>query len=277
MKNRKRNDYPFGQIPWMVPLVCFTLALAAACFLAPVLPLTDPNLVDMTEKFGAMSLDHPLGTDYMGRDLLSRVLWGGRTTLSYTLMVTVLSAVFGTGMGIVSGFAGGVPDSLIMKLGDILRAFPGVIPVLIAVSVLGSGIDNVCLALMLTRWIWYCRMARNLTKREMGRTAIIASRLGGSSWFKILRRHILGAVWPQMLPVLSLDFGSTLLAVSGYSFLGLGVLPPEAEWGMMINDGRSFMSRPAMMLWPGLCVVLTVICVHAVGDRMRDRLEEKQT
>lgn len=253
------------------------LVIAVACAMAPVLAPWDPNKVDILNKFAGISAEHWMGTDYMGRDIFSRVLWGGRNTLGYAAAVTAAASVAGTGLGMLSGYSGGWADNIIMKGSDVLRSFPGVVLVLIVVSIHGVGIGSVCVAMLLTRWIWYARMARNLTRSQAGRTSLMASRLAGSSWFKILRRHILPSILPEMLPVLAIDFGSTLLAISGYSFLGLGILPPKAEWGMMINDGRNYMEQPGMMLWPGICVVLVVISVNFLGDRLRDFWEEKRS
>lgn len=266
---------------FFTPSTVISLALlsviGAACLMAPVLALSDPSFVDPMAKFQAVSVKHPMGTDYLGRDMLSRVLWGGRATMGYALMVTALSAAIGTAVGMVSGAAGGAADSIIMKGSDVLRAFPGIILVLIVVSIFGVGIQNVCLSMLVTRWIWYARVARNLTRAELSRTSVAASLLAGSSMGKILRRNVLVSILPQMLSVLSIDFGSTLLAISGYSFLGLGILPPNPEWGMMINDGRNYMEHPGMMFWPGICVLTVVICTNILGDRLRDVLEEKRS
>ncbi|MCD8221130.1 MAG: ABC transporter permease subunit [Clostridiales bacterium] len=252
------------------------MALTAACILAPVVAVHDPDAINLADKFAAVSPAHPMGTDYLGRDLFARVLWGGRNTLGYAALITAVSAVLGTGVGMFCAFIGGRVDRMIMRGSDVLRSFPGIVLVMIVVSVRGVGIENVCLAMMITRWIWYARMARNLTRVELGRSSVMASRLAGSSWFKILRRNVLMSILPEMLPTLSLDFGGALLAISGYSFLGLGVLPPEAEWGMMISDGRSYMDHPGMMFWPGLCVVAVVISVNYLGDKIRDILEEER-
>ncbi len=253
-------------------------ALALCCVLAPVLAPCDPNQINPVSKFAPLSAAHPLGTDHLGRDILSRLLWGGRNTLGYALAVTVFSAGIGVCLGMLAGCcAGGWADSLLMKGSDVLRAFPGVVFVLIIVSALGVSIANVCLAMLLTRWIWYARVTRNLTQVQYGRSSVLASRLAGSSWFQILRRHIFPAILPELLAVFSVDFGSALLAVSGYSFLGLGVLPPKAEWGMMINDGRNHMAHPGMMVWPGLCILVTVVLVNLLGDKLRDFLEEERT
>lgn len=251
--------------------------LVLACLSAPVLAPCDPNQADPTAKFAEASREHLLGTDYLGRDLFSRVLRGGRNTMGYAVFVASVSALVGISLGMLSGFAGGPLDGFLMKGSDVLRSFPGIVLVLIVVSIRGVGIDSVCLAMLFTRWIWYARMTRNLTRAQMGRTSILASRICGSGRLKILRRHILPSILPELLPVFSIDFGSALLAISGYSFLGLGILPPEAEWGMMINDGRNYMGHPEMMFWPGLCVVLIVIGVNALGDRLRDRLEERRS
>lgn len=253
------------------------LLLSLLCILAPALAPHDPNLADPLSKFAGISGEHPMGTDYLGRDILSRVLWGGRYTIGYALAVTAVSACAGTCIGMVCGMAGGIADSLVMKGSDVLRAFPGIVLVLIMVSILGVGIENVCLAMLMVRWIWYARVARNLAREELARTSIMASRLAGSGWFKILRRNIFPAILPQMLSVLSIDFGNALLSISGYSFLGLGILPPDPEWGMMISDGRSYMEHPGMMFWPGICVLTVVICANLLGDKLRDSLEEIHT
>lgn len=263
--------------PLVIVSILLLATLSAACLLAPVLAPDDPNFVDPISKFLDISFEHPMGTDYLGRDIFSRILWGGRVTLGYALAVTILAAGIGTVIGMISGAAGGILDELIMKSSDVLRAFPGIVLVLIVVSILGVGIQNVCLAMLITRWIWYARVARNLTREELARTSVAASRLAGSSWAKILRRNVLISILPQMLSVISIDFGSTLLAISGYSFLGFGILPPDPEWGMMINDGRNYMNHPGMMFWPGICVVIVVICTNILGDKLRDRLEEERS
>ncbi len=277
MKHRDSVFFRFFRQPavWFYTILLLTLVIL--CLLAPVISSYDPNAVDPLAKFLPVSAEHPLGTDYLGRDMLSRVLWGGRRTMGYALAVSVASAFIGIVLGMLSAWAGGWVDSMIMKSSDVLRAFPGIVLVFIVVGILGVGIGNVCLAMLLTRWIWYARMARSMTRVQIARTSVMASRLAGSGPVKLLTCHILPAILPQLLAVFSIDFGSALLAISGYSFLGLGILPPDAEWGMMINDGRNYMERPGMMFWPGLCVLLVVISVNMLGDRLRDTLEEKRS
>ena len=277
MKHKKRSRSRLLHSPVVWFCLAVLILLTAACLLAPVLTDCDPIALDPLNKFAPMSREHPMGTDYLGRDIFSRVLWGGRNTLGYACLVTALSALLGTAIGLLCGSIGGWLDSTIMRFSDVIRAFPGIILVFILVSVMGVGIWKICIALLITRWIWYARMARNLTRGELARSAIMASRLAGSRWPKILTRNIFPAILPQMLSVLSLDFGSSLLAISGYSFLGLGILPPSPEWGMMINDGRSYLEHPGMMFWPGLCVVLVVISFNMLGDKLRDTMEETRS
>ncbi len=279
MKKHKQNKIyaEFFKSKAVRCYLCVLAVIVLACLFAPVLATDSPNQANLSIKFQKISKEHLLGTDYMGRDLFSRILWGGRNTLGAAAIVTMISAVMGTFIGMFSGCAGKTTDGVIMKCSDILRSFPGVVLVFIVVSIRGVGMVSVCMAMLLTRWIWYARMARNLTKKEREKTSILASRLAGSSWWKILRRHLFPAILPEMLSVLALDFGGALLSISGYSFLGLGILPPEPEWGMMINDGRNYMDHPEMMFWPGLCVVLVVVSVNFLGDKLRDLLEEKRS
>lgn len=269
---KKKRDWLAG-----ISLVILLVMILGAVF-APVLAPNDPDKVHYTAKFCAPCPEFPLGADYMGRCMLSRMLYGARPTMGYAFLVTCMSACFGTVVGMLSGFAGGWPDRLTMRFCDIMRAFPGIVIVLVAVSMLGVGIGNVCLAMCATRWIWYARVARNLTREERGRCCVTASMLAGSSRMKIIFTQILPGIFTQLLAVFTIDFGGALLSISGYSFLGIGMQPPSAEWGMMINDGRSYInSHPSMMFWPGLCILLVVISVNIIGDSIRDRLEKKRT
>ena len=246
--------------------------------MAPVLAPNNPDKLNLAEKFMVPCVKYPLGTDNMGRCMLSRILYGARPTMGYAVLVTLIASVIGTLAGMASGFLGGKLDYIIMRLCDILRAFPGIVVVMIMVSLFGVGIHNVCLSMLFTRWIWYARVSRNMTKAEKERTSVMASILAGSNSFQILLHNILPAILPQMLSVMTINFGSALLSISSYSFLGLGVQPPTAEWGMMISNGKSYIStHSSMMFWPGLCILLAVLAANISGDRLRDILEENRT
>ena len=204
----------------------------------------------------------PLGTDHMGRCILSRILYGSRLSLGYAVLITVISSVTGTMLGMLSGYTGGLPDRIFMGICDAVRAFPGIVIVLVVVSLLGTGLFELCLGMLATRWVWYARVARNLTKAEREKEAVLASRMAGSSLFSIITTLIFPAIRMQMLSVTTINFGTALTALAGYSFLG---------FGMMIQDGRSFISTdPSMMFWPGLCILAVVIFTNGLGDRIQE-------
>jgi len=255
-------------------LLLFTLAAVFADKLAP----NDPNALSLVNKFSAFCKEFPLGADYMGRCMLSRLLYGARPTMGYAFLVTLISAVIGTLAGMAAGYIGGRTDYVIMRLSDVLRAFPGIVIVMIVVTLFGVGIHSVFVAMLFTRWIWYARVARNLALVERERTSIQASHMAGSSSLKIILRNVLPAILPNMLSVCTINFGTALLSISGYSFLGLGVQPPDAEWGMIISDGKSYIStHPSMMILPGICILIVVLAANILGDRIRDLMEEKRT
>lgn len=254
-------------------LVCilFLLLILLAAIAAPWLAPNDPNEIHYTAKFAPMSLEFPLGADHMGRCILSRVLFGARPSIGCAVFITGISAAAGTMMGMLSGFFGGRLDKTLMQICDAIRAFPGIVIVLVVVSILGPGLLQLCLAMLSTRWVWYARVARNLTMAEKEKTAVLASKLAGSSSLSIICHLIFPAIQMQMLSVMTINFGSALTALAGYSFLGFGAAPPSSEWGMMIQDGRAFIStNPSMMFWPGLCILAVVILANTLGDRIQD-------
>ncbi len=253
--------------PWEVKVFAFLACMMMGCiFFAPWLGLHDPNDIDMANTFSSFSSTHPLGTDYLGRDLLSRLLWGGRITLGYSLLMTAATGILGTSIGIVLAMHPGTMDSLVMGATDLLRSFPRIVIVLVLASIFGVGMQSVCLAMLLVRWIWIARMARSLSRKELARTSILASRLAGATKGTILLHHVLPGILPQMIGAYVLDFGGTLLSISGYSFLGLGVLPPDPEWGTMIQEGSRHLHHPIAMMIPGLAVLLMVMSANVLSD-----------
>lgn len=253
------------------------LLLLFLCLMAPILSPYDPNQLDTVSKFLPPSTLHPLGTDYLGRDLLSRLLWGGRTTLGYAAMISIFSMAIGTFIGIFSGWMGGIIAKAVIKSSDILRSFPNIVLVMIFMTFWGANMLCLSLALILTRWIWYARVSSTITLLQKKRPSILASQLVGCKTSDLLIHHIFPAILPQLSSIFFMDFGHTLLAISGYSFLGFGVLPPQAEWGAMIRDGQNYLSHPEMMLWPGLCILVVVLSTNTFGDYIRDLWEEMHT
>ncbi|MBS6196702.1 MAG: ABC transporter permease subunit [Clostridiales bacterium] len=250
----------------------FLALLAVAGVFAPFAAPHDPTEADLMQKFLSPSLEFPMGTDHMGRCIFSRIIYGIRPTLGFAVLASSISAVCGIFIGIFSGYIGGITDKFIMRVCDILYAFPSLVLSLVIVSILGTGIRNIVLAMVLVQWVWYARVARNLTRSEKEKTYILASRLSASSIWKIVRSNIFPNIMPQMIAIVTIDFGQMILAISGFSFLGLGVKAPNPEWGMMISDGRVFMhSNPMLMFWPGVMILISNI----LGDMLRDFLDEK--
>lgn len=261
-------------------LICsiFIILLIIAGIFAPFFTKHNPLEMDLSKKFLSMSLEYPMGTDNMGRCIFCRIIHGIRPTIGLSLIACFISAAFGIFIGMISGFNGGIIDTIIMRLCDILYSFPSLVLTLVIVSFLGPGITNIIIALILVQWIWYARVSRNLTIRERDLNYIEASKLLGTSIFKILLKDILPNIFPEILAILTIDFGHTILAVSGFSFLGLGVKAPFPEWGMMISDGRAFMhSNPMLMFWPGIMILLVVLSSNIIGDNLRDAFEEITT
>lgn len=248
--------------------------MMAAGILAPVIAPHDPLEQNLVMKFSMPSLEYPMGTDNLGRCIFSRILYATRTTLGFSLLCTVLASVIGITLGVTAGYKGGVVDMLIMRLCDVLYAFPALVLVMAIVGFIGVGIFNVIIAMLILQWLWYARVSRNLAAGESVKSYIAAARLCGASDTKIIFRHILPNIIPNMLAIFTVDFGHTILAISGYSFLGLGVQVPNPEWGAMISEGRNFINTdPWLMFWPGMMILLSVIAVNIIGDNMRDALE----
>lgn len=260
--------------------VCICLFLLgvimlAGIFAAQIAPHS-PTEADLTRKFLSPSVAFPMGTDHMGRCIFSRIIYGIRPTIGFAILASGISSVFGIFAGIWSGYIGGIPDSILMRICDVLYAFPSLVLTLVIVSVAGAGIQNIVLSLILVQWVWFARVARNLTKSEKEKAYIAASKLSASSVLQIMKNGIFPNIIPQMIAIITIDFGQTILAISGFSFLGLGVKAPNPEWGMMINDGRAYMhSNPMLMFWPGMMILIVVLCSNILGDSLRDFLEEK--
>lgn len=257
--------------------LCVLLLIAGAALFAPWISPNDPNEIHYTARFAPMSREFPLGADHLGRCILSRILYGGRLSMGCAVLITALSSAFGTVLGVLSGYIGGRFDRIFMGVCDAVRAFPGIVIVLAAVSLLGTGLVQLCLGMLAVRWVWCARVARNLTRAEKEKEAVPASRMAGSGKVRIMVSQIFPAIRMQILAVSTIQFGSALTALAGYSFLGFGALPPSPEWGMMIQDGRSFIStNPLMMFWPGMCILAVVIAVNALGDRIQELSKKGQ-
>lgn len=234
----------------------------------------DPDLVDLGQRLLAPDASHWLGTDHLGRDLLSRLIVGTRLSLGSVMLTLALVLALGLAIGGVAGFVGGRTDLLLMRLCDMFMTFPTLVLAFFFVALLGTGLSNVIIAIALSHWAWYARMVRGLVITQRGREYVLASRLAGASRWTRLREHVLPNIAGPLLVLATMDIGHMMMHVSGLSFLGLGVTPPTAEWGVMINDAKEFIwTQPQLLLLPGLMIFFSVMAFNLLGDALRDRLD----
>jgi peptide/nickel transport system permease protein len=249
------------------------VVIGASVF-APFVAPKDPIDVVGARRIEAPSLEFPMGTDTLGRDILSRVIYGGRISLRLGLISVSIAAVTGTGLGLVSGYYGRWPDNLIMRFVDILLAFPSILLALMIVYVLGPGTTNLMIAVGLSAMPGYARVVRGsvLSAREL--TYVEAARALGVGNRRIVLRHILPNVLSPVLVLSTLGMASAILAAAGLSFLGFGATPPTPEWGVMVNEGRPHLVQAWWMTtFPGLAMMVTVLGFNLFGDGLRDALD----
>ena len=250
------------------------LLLAVVAFAAFLCPY-DPN-AQIFSSLEAPSLAHLCGTDRYGRDLFSRILVGLQTSVISTLSLVVLISVLGTALGILSGYLGGLVDTLIMRLCDLCLAFPGLVFALAIAALLGGGMQNAVLALAAVSWPKYARIARSQTLTLQERDFVASARLSGCTTGQVIRRHILPNCLGPILVTAMLDIGTMMMELAGLSFLGLGAKPPTAELGNMMSGGRSMLQTyPWVILCPGAAIFLAVVIFNLLGDTVRDLLDPR--
>jgi peptide/nickel transport system permease protein len=260
--------------PWAGILIL--LLFGAAALLPSVVTPQDPLQQNLANDLLAYSRDHPLGTDKLGRDVLSRLIFGARISLSVGLATVALSAVLGIVVGSVAGFRGGWVDQLLMRLIDVLMAFPGILLAIAFSAVLGPGLQHVVLALCLIGWTGYARLVRGeiLSLRE--RDFVQAARALGCKPARIIGRHLLPNLLPPLLIQATFGLAAAIVAEGSLSFLGLGVEPPTPSWGAMLNEGRQFLLvAPHLTTYPGLALMATVFALNLIGDALQTKVEAR--
>lgn len=253
------------------------LILSCAAILAPTIATHDPLAVDPGNTMAGPSLSHLLGTDDVGRDIFSRLVYGARISIGTAILAGALVLILGLGFGVLSGLGPRWCDRLIMRTVDGLLAFPNLILALVIAGVIGGGIVGVLLALVAVWWAMYARIVRGIVLQVREYTFIDAAHAVGASYLQIAYRHILPNVLPPVIVLMTLGMGGIILAISALSFLGIGVQPPTPEWGSMINSGRRFLSTaPQLMLLPGSCIFGAVLGFNLMGDGLRDALDPRR-
>jgi glutathione transport system permease protein len=252
------------------------LALIAAAVAAPLIAPFDPAAPDYDAVLEGSSLLHLCGTDAYGRDVLSRIIWGGRVSLSIGFLSVALGGSVGVLIGLVGGFVGGRVDGLLMRLMDVLLAFPGIVPAIAVVAVLGPGIDNVIYAIAVFSVPVFARLVRGITLAIKQAVYVQAARSIGVRPMMLMFRHILPGTLPSVIVYTSLRLSTSILTAAALSFIGLGARPPSPEWGAMLADGRAYLGvADHITLFPGIAIFVTVLAFNLLGDGLRDALDQK--
>ncbi len=260
----------------MLGLVIFLALLASALF-APALAPLDPVSGDLANRLLAPGGEYWLGTDQQGRDIWSRIIYGSRTTLLIVFMVAVTAAPIGIVIGASAGYLGGWVETVLMRLTDAFLAFPKLVLALAFAAALGSGIENAILAIALTAWPPYARIARAETLAVRGTDYVAAAKLNGASDLRIVLGHIMPMCLPSLIVRVSLDMAGVILIAAGLGFLGLGVAPPQPEWGSMVSEGRSqILEQWWVCTYPGVAIFLVSLGFNLIGDGLRDVLDPRE-
>ncbi|MFC7736119.1 ABC transporter permease [Roseomonas sp. GCM10028921] len=267
----------FRRNPLAVAGLAVILVMLLLILLAPVLATHDPGIQQLGNRLAAPSAAHWLGTDELGRDVWSRLLYGGRVTLGMVVAVVLLVAPLGLIVGCVAGYAGGLWDRLLMRVTDVFLAFPRLILALAFVAAMKPGVESAVIAIALTAWPPYARLARAETLTVRRTDYVAAARMTGASPARVVLRHIMPMCLPSLVVRVTLDMSSIILTAAGLGFLGLGAQPPLPEWGTMIATARRFiLEQWWVAVMPGIAIFAASLAFNLLGDGLRDVLDPKQ-
>lgn len=276
-----KRKLDFLKLNFIIPVTVLLLLVVAAIF-APLLTPYSPTKIAMPERFlppffiNGGSTAHPLGTDMLGRDILSRVIYGGRISLSVSLLVVLITSSVGTMLGITAGYLGGATENILMRITDASLAFPGILLALLLAVALGPSFKTVVLAISILGWAPYARLIRGeaLKVREMD--FVGQARIIGASTLRIMVKHIFPNVVNSLIVLMTLSLGTVILVEAALSFLGAGIPPPTPSWGSMVSDGRNLIDKAWWIsFFPGLAIGLVVLSGNFLGDWLRDKLDPR--
>ena len=266
-----KNNRSFRLFSFLVILLILVAVFAP--YIAPY----DPIHANMQDAFQAPSAEHWFGTDKLGRDCFSRIIYGARNSLSGVIILVLLVFAVGTTLGTIAGYFGGKIDTVIMRLSDIMISFPGIILAITIAGMLGGSMVNSIMALVIVTWPKYARLSRSLVLKVREKDFIAAAVVNGGTHARILWRHVLPNILPLVVITSATDIGALMIELAGLSFLGFGIQPPAPEWGAMINEGRQqLQNSPWLMIFPGLAIFITVVIFNLWGDSLRDVLDPRE-
>lgn len=250
------------------------LVLISISILAPYIVPHDPLKTNMTNSLKGPTAIFPLGTDQLGRDLFSRILYGALNSFKMTFTLVIIVFMVGTVIGTIAGYFGGIADVIVMRFCDVFLAFPGIIFAIAIAGILGPSSINTIIALAVVNWAKYARVSRSLVMSIRKKEYIKAAKVGGARQYQIILKYVLPNIIPSLIVMATMDIGTMLLEISSLSFLGLGAQPPIPEWGNMINEGRAYIqTAPWLMVYPGIAMFITVTIFNLLGESIRDILD----
>lgn len=254
------------------------LAIILMTVFAPWLAPYDPLEVRMEDQLLPPCLAHPLGTGALGRDVLSRVIYGGRASLLLAVLATAASMLVGLAIGIAAGYCGGAVDAVITCISNVFQGLPGTILMIALVGVMERGAQSIILALVITSWVGFSRLVRGEVMRVKGELYIEGMRCLGAGHLRIILRHVLPNIRTNIIILFTTRVGRVVLSVAGLSYLGLGIQPPTPDWGEMVSGSarRYFRTAPHLLWAPGICIILLTLSINLLGDLLRDRMDVKQ-
>ena len=272
---KKKNKFLSNKGFMIFAILALLIILSSVC--APLICHgVDPAEGELGNAIMAPSAEHPFGTDKMGRDIFARVIYGSRTSLVSTFSLVLTIFVVGTFLGILAGYFGGWVDAVIMRIADMMIAFPGLVLAIAVAGMLGASTKNAIIAISVVSWPKYARLARSLVMKIRHTDFVAAAQVTGSRTPYMLWKYMLPNTITTLVITAATDIGSMMMELAALSFLGFGAQPPTPEWGSMLNEGRNFMqSAPWMMIYPGLAIFITVVIFNMLGDNLRDILDPK--
>ncbi len=272
---KKKNKFLSNKV-FVIFSILAILIILVAVFAPQLSGGVDPTKGNLADSILEPSAEHPFGTDKLGRDIFARVLYGARSSLSSTLILVAVILVVGTFLGILAGYFGGWVDAVIMRISDMMIAFPGLVLAIAVAGILGPSMRNAVIAIALVSWPKYARLARSLVMKIRHTDFVAAATVTGSKTGYMLRKYMFPNTVTTLVITAATDIGSMMMELAALSFLGFGAKPPTPEWGQMLNEGRSLIqTAPWMMIYPGLAIFITVVVFNMLGDSLRDILDPR--